>query len=63
MKTVKIEGMSCSHCSDRLTKVLNAEPGVTATVSLEERCARIEGEISDARIRELIEGAGFSVGA
>ena len=36
-KTMIIEGMMCSHCSGRVTKVLNDIDGVTAIVSLENK--------------------------
>ena len=40
-KVMKIDGMMCSHCTGTVTKVLNAIDGVTADVSLEDKCAYI----------------------
>ena len=40
-KTIKIEGMMCSHCTGRVDKALNALDGVTATVSLEDKAAYV----------------------
>ena len=34
-KTMKIEGMSCGHCSARVEQALNAIDGVSAKVNLE----------------------------
>ena len=57
-----VKGMSCSHCSNRLEKVLNNIEGITATVNLEKGVATITGEnILDSTIKDAIENAGFSV--
>lgn len=61
MKKVVINGMSCSHCSSRVEKMLNSIPGVNATVSLESKTAEVTGEVSDEMIRNAIEDAGFEV--
>ncbi len=60
---LKIEGMHCTGCSNRLEKVLNNTDGVEkATVSFEEKQAIItynESQIDLTQIKETIEGAGF----
>ena len=60
---LKIEGMHCTGCSNRLEKVLNNTEGVEkATVSFEEKQAIItynESQIDLTQIKEAIEGAGF----
>ena len=60
---LKIEGMHCTGCSNRLEKVLNNLEGVeTAKVSLEEKKATIkydETKINIENIKETIEDAGF----
>lgn len=60
---LKIEGMHCTGCSNRLEKVLNNTDGVEkATVSFEEKQAIItynESQIDLTQIKEAIEGAGF----
>ena len=60
---LKIEGMHCTGCSNRLEKVLNNTGGVEkATVSFEEKQAIItynESQIDLTQIKEAIEGAGF----
>ena len=60
---LKIEGMHCTGCSNRLEKVLNNTDGVEkATVSFEEKQAIItynESRIDLTQIKEAIEDAGF----
>ena len=62
-KTMKIEGMSCGHCSARVEKALNAIDGVSATVNLEEKIASIalQKEVSDDVLRKAVEDAGYEV--
>ena len=62
-KTMKIDGMSCGHCSARVEKALNAIDGVSATVNLEEKIASIalQREISDDVLRKAVEDAGYEV--
>ena len=50
-KTMFINGMMCNHCTGMVTKVLNAIDGVSAEVSLENKCAYIElsKEVSDRK--------------
>ena len=62
-KTIRIDGMSCSHCSARVEKALNAIDGVSATVNLEEKTATLtlETEVADSVISEAVEDAGFTV--
>ena len=60
---LKIEGMHCAGCSNRLEKILNNVDGVeSAKVSLEERSADIkynEEEVELNTILQEIEDAGF----
>lgn len=62
-KTIKIEGMMCSHCTGMVTKILNAIDGVTAEVSLEEKCAYVElsKDVSDDVLKNAITDAGYEV--
>lgn len=62
-KTMKIEGMMCSHCTGRVDKVLNALEGVSATVSLEDKAAylELENEISDELLKKTVEDEGYQV--
>lgn len=60
---LKIEGMHCAGCSNRLEKILNNVDGVeSAKVSLEEKSADIkynEEELELNTILQEIEDAGF----
>ena len=60
---LKIEGMHCTGCSNRLEKVLNNTDGVEkATVSFEEKQAIItynESQIDIEQIKQAIQDAGF----
>ena len=60
---LKIEGMHCAGCSNRLEKILNNVDGVeSAKVSLEEKSADIkynEEQLELNTILQEIEDAGF----
>ena len=60
---LKIEGMHCAVCSNRLEKILNNVDGIeSAKVSLEEKSADIkynEEEVELNTILQEIEDAGF----
>ena len=62
-KTMKIEGMMCNHCTGTVTKVLNGIEGVSAEVSLEDKCAYIElsKEVSDDVLVKAVTDAGYEV--
>ena len=60
---LKIEGMHCAGCSNRLEKILNNVDGIeSAKVSLEEKSADIkynEEEVELNTILQEIDDAGF----
>ena len=63
-KTLNIEGMSCMHCVNAVTKALNAVEGVEKTdVDLEAKTAIVElsGAVADETLNAAIVEAGFSV--
>lgn len=62
-KTLKIEGMSCGHCTGRVEKALNAMDGVSATVSLEDKSATVQlsKDISDEQLVKTVTDAGYEV--
>jgi len=62
-RTMKIEGMMCTHCSGRVEKVLNALEGVTATVDLQAGTASVtcEAAVTDELLRKTVEDAGYDV--
>ena len=61
MKILKIEGMSCAHCSARVEQALNALDGVTAKVELKKKRAVVEGDASDEILSKAVEDAGYKV--
>lgn len=62
-KVMKIDGMMCSHCTGTVTKVLNAIDGVTADVSLEDKCAYItlDKDVADEVLSKAVADAGYKV--
>ena len=62
-RTMKIEGMMCTHCSGRVEKALNAIDGVSATVDLEAKTAQItaEPQVEDDTLKAAVEDAGYEV--
>lgn len=61
-KVLHIEGMSCSHCTGRVDKALNALEGVKAVVSLEDNSATVEGDtLDDAVLTAAVAEAGYEV--
>ena len=62
-RTMKIEGMMCTHCSSRVEKALNAIDGVSATVDLESKTATVHAEpqVDDAALKAAVEDAGYTV--
>ena len=62
-KTIYIDGMMCGHCTGRVDKLLNEMDGVSATVSLEDKCAYVtlSKEIADEVFVKAITDAGYTV--
>ena len=62
-KTMKIEGMMCTHCSGRVESVLNEIDGVLAVVNLEKKEATVtlDKEISDDVLVSAVTNAGYKV--
>lgn len=62
-KTIKIEGMSCSHCSGRVEKALNEIDGVSAKVNLEKKTAEVtlSHEVADQVLASAVTNAGYEV--
>ncbi|KXV41408.1 hypothetical protein AD942_02725 [Gluconobacter japonicus] len=63
--TFKVEGMSCTGCSGKLQKALEAVPGVSvAEVTLEPAQAVIqydEANVSPSALKDTVEDVGFDV--
>lgn len=63
-KVISIEGMQCNHCKMSVEKALNSiECVVKVEVNLSSKTAIIdyEKEISDSKIKTVIEEAGFTI--
>ena len=59
---VKIEGMSCDHCTAAVEKALKAVAGVqTVAVDLKKKQAVVTGDASHEALREAVEDIGFDV--
>jgi copper chaperone CopZ len=62
--TIRIQGMHCDGCAGRVKRVLEREPGVReADVSFEAGEATVKYNtqtVTPDRLRELIEGAGYT---
>ncbi|WMI80839.1 heavy metal translocating P-type ATPase [Anaerotignum sp. MB30-C6] len=62
-KVLKIEGMSCGHCTGRVEKALNELDGVSAVVSLDEKSATVSlaKDVSDETLIKTVTDAGYEV--
>jgi cation transport ATPase len=63
VKKLKIEGMSCNHCSARVEQILGGVPGVTAAkVDLSSGTAEVslETEIPDELLTKPVSEAGYA---
>ncbi|MDP4091744.1 MAG: copper chaperone CopZ [Bacillota bacterium] len=65
METLKVEGMSCSHCEDVVKKSVGALNGVyTVNVDLKAKKVRVEfdeDKVSLVTIKDTIEDQGYEV--
>ena len=63
-KTIKINGMMCSHCTGRVGEVLNAIDGVSAEVSLDnggQVVVTLAKDVSDDVLKKAVVDAGYEV--
>ena len=63
-KTMKIEGMMCPHCENRVKTILeNLEQVSTAEVSHKEGTAvlTLSADIADSVLKETVEKDGYKV--
>ena len=60
-KTMQITGMMCQHCVAHVSKALNAIPGITAQVQLEQNRALItmDRPIADETLIRAVTDAGY----
>lgn len=62
MKTVKINGMSCGHCTASVQEALEKLEGISnVAVDLDKGEASYEGEIAEEIIKDTVEGIGFEI--
>ena len=63
-KTLKIEGMMCSHCEMHVKKALEAIQGVESAVASHEKgnaVVTLSATVDDATLRKAVEDAGYKV--
>lgn len=63
-KTIKINGMMCSHCTGRVSDALNALDGVSADVTLDnggQAVCTLSADISDETLKKTVTDAGYEV--
>ena len=63
-KTLKIEGMMCSHCEMHTKKALEALDGVTnaeASHKTGTAVVTLEKEVSDDVLKQAVTGQGYQV--
>ena len=63
-KTIKINGMMCSHCTGRVGEVLNAIDGVSAEVSLDnggQAVVTLAKDVSDDVLKKAVVDAEYEV--
>ena len=63
-KTMKIEGMMCTHCTGRVEKALSAIDGVTAVeMSLEGKSATLtlSKDVDNQVLTDAVTQAGYEV--
>ena len=62
MLKLKVEGMTCGHCAQTVTKAVEAVPAVErALVDLKAGEVTIEGSADERAVRQAIEDAGYDV--
>jgi len=64
-KTLKVEGMSCHHCTEAVTRAVRALAGVQhVEVSLQTKAADVrydESVLAESDLVAAIEGEGYQV--
>ena len=62
-KTLKIKGMSCSHCVMRVEKALNKIDGVEAKVDLASHSAKLtlSKSVADDEYYKALDDSGYEI--
>ncbi len=64
MLKFKVDGMTCGHCAQTVTKAVEALPSVErVSVDLMAGEVSIDGNADESVIRKAIEGVGYDVRA
>jgi copper chaperone len=62
MLKFKVEGMTCGHCAQTVTKAVEALPAVErAVVDLKAGEVAVEGNADEGAVRQAIADAGYDV--
>lgn len=62
MLKFKVDGMTCGHCAQTVTRAVEAVPAVErALVDLKAGEVTVEGGTDSAAVRRAIEDAGYDV--
>lgn len=63
-KQIRIEGMTCGHCSASTEKALRAVPGVQEVVvdlAAKNATVQVDGTVNDEALRKAVTEAGYTV--
>ena len=62
-KVLKIDGMTCGNCANRVENALNHLDGVYASVDLmkEEAVVRMKEKVEDQTLKKTVAAAGYTV--
>lgn len=62
MLKLKVDGMTCGHCAQTVTKAVEGLPSVArALVDLKAGVVTVEGAADEDAVRRAIEDAGYEV--
>jgi copper chaperone len=62
MLKLKVDGMTCVHCAQTVTKAVEAVPSVDrAVVDLKAGEVSVEGKADERSVRQAIEDAGYTI--
>ncbi len=62
-RTIKISGMHCQNCANRVTDALDNIEGVAAKVNLNKNCAEVSFDraVDEIDLKRAVEKAGYEV--
>ena len=60
--TYRVEGMTCNHCVQAVTREVSALPGVDeAVVDLQAQTLAVSGDAAEAAVAAAVEEAGYAL--